>query len=119
MKEHWSTEVRSVIAIALALLLPIGVYLRLGVRIDHTARDAFIEACQGENVVRAQFLDFVDSTVNRSEKAVQATLMSPDTSGQQKLVATQNLLALRLVSKDAHDKTKQLSCVYPPASAVP
>lgn len=112
-KARWS-EIRSVIAIALALSLPLGVYLRLGVRIDHTARNAFVEACNGENVVRAQFLDFVDSTVNRSVKSVRATLASPSASAEQKLVAEENLGALQEVSADAHLKTKQLPCAYPP-----
>lgn len=112
---RWS-EARSVVAITLALLLPVGVYFRLGFRIDHTARNAFIEACQGENVVRDEFLAFVDSTVQRSESSLRATLAAPSATLDQKLTATRNLAGLRVVSADAHAKAKQLPCAYPPSS---
>lgn len=104
---------RSVAAIACALLLPVGVYFRLGVRIDHTARNAYLSACAGENEVRAQVVAFIDSTVTRSERALRATLASPSSSPDQKQVAEVNLRGLKVIQRDAHRTTRQKRCVYP------
>lgn len=106
--------VRSTLAVALALLLPVGVYLLLGTRIDNNAKTAFVEQCQGNNQTRADFLAFVDSTVVRSKRALNATLHAPSASPHQKVAAIANLAGLEIVQRDAHAKEKPKSCMYPP-----
>lgn len=106
--------IRSVLAISLALLLPLGTYLVLGTRIDHNAKSAFIQSCEDNNQTRQQFLAFVDSTISRSENSLNATMHSPSASVEQKAAAVENLAALKVVSADAHKKETQKSCVYPP-----
>lgn len=117
MSEQTKTRfgiVRSTVAIALALLLPVGVYLLLGTKIDHNARTAFVEQCQGNNQTRVDFLGFVDSTVVRSKRALRAQLAAPTATVEQKQAAIRNLAALELLSRDAHAKEQPKSCNYPP-----
>lgn len=118
VERRWS-EIRSTIAITLALLLPVSAYLILGDRIDHTARRAFVQSCQGNNQTRADFLAFVDSTVRRSQRALTAALRAPNTSQSQKAVAVVNLDQLKVIQHDAHEKEKAKSCAYPPEPRSP
>lgn len=110
---------RSIIAIALALLLPVGTYLILGTRIDHNARSAFIQSCEGNNQTRQQTLAFIDSSVTRSENNVNATLHAPSSTADQKRTAVRNLAGLKIIAADAHKQLTQKSCVYPPVKETP
>lgn len=109
---RWS-EVRSIIAVALALLLPVGVYYSLGFRIDHSAKNGALQTCADGNETRKEVVSFIDSTVVRSERALQATIASPFTTPDQRTAARVNLAGVKVIQRDAHKRLMQRPCAYP------
>lgn len=114
-----SRDLTALVAITIAVLLPLLVYLLLNSKkTDHSttnanAKTAFIQSCVGNNQTRQQTLAFIDSTVARSELSLNATLHSASSSAEQKRTAIRNLIGLKIVAADAHRKLPQKSCAYP------
>lgn len=108
----WAVIIFLIVASPLSLSFE---YVRLASRIDHTARTAFIESCNGTNTVRHEVVSFVISTVTRSERATQATLTAPSSTPGQRAAATKNLAQVRDFEKQILVALMPKDCTYPPA----
>lgn len=91
------------------LLFPItmgGGFYILTNRINNKA----VAACQDNSDIRIKFVEFIDSSLQRSKNSLVATLNSPNTSEEQKTVAQKNLDALQKFIDKAHNTFKTHEC---------
>lgn len=94
-------------------------YIRLAARISETAKVAYLQPCNDVNVIRKDFGDLLDNTLKRSQASAKATIASPSSSAQSKIVAAANLRSLKDFQTKFDKATHQRVCVYPPSTVKP
>lgn len=69
--------------------------------------------------VRNGFVSFVDSSLQRSQRSAEATVLSDSASPEQKTAARVNLQELRSIIANEHEHTRVPHCPFPPTKNVP
>ena len=92
------------------LALAVGAGFGRLTQIDNHLANNARERCVQINVVRAEFLTFIDDTIERSRRAGEATLNNPLATPEQRAAVQRNLDGLKEISADAHEKLKVKPC---------
>lgn len=122
LSKRLSRDITALVAITVAVLLPLGVYLVLNSRkTDHSttntnAKVAFVQQCNTDNGTRASVQHIVDKLAQRSKISSEANKAAPNQTPEQRVATARNLKIINALQTYAHGQLHPKSCTYPATS---
>jgi hypothetical protein len=107
-------DVVAVIALTIAVLLPVTIYVVLNSKTNHNAQVAFVTQCRTANGTRRSVEHIVDKLAQRSKISATANKGAPNQTPEQRAATARNLEIINNLQTFAHGQLHPNNCTYPP-----